>query len=383
MLNEIAFLMLTSLLFSIGFSYLGYPVLLGYISAGLFFSYSFFSHASQSLGFQLDFIGHLGMLMLLFTVGLEFDLVEFKKTWKKSLLIVAFQVILSLIFACLLKVFFDFSLHITCLIAFLISLSSTGVVIKLLEEMNEVASYKGNLIISILIMQDLAFVPMMMILKGFTENISIFGVLINLFLAVASLILLIWYLSKDYNKLFNPYKFFNLNDELKTLTAVVFCFALAAFSNFMGLSAAYGSFIGGLILGSFGNKVELVQLVFPLSNILVMIFFISIGFEVDLMFIYTNFLKLVVFSLFLLLVKILINYLSIKLAGFKVKRIFFISLMLSQASEFSFSFVTLFSKYGLLEVHQKQLLNSLVIISLTVGSFLPIILHIIDKKKIK
>lgn len=371
MLREMALLLTTSLFFAMGFAWLGQPYLLGYIATGVFLGPLLKSLGDSSL---IHAFGHLGMLMLLFTIGIEFDLVKFRKIWKKSVIIVLLQLILSAVCALILQAVFELSLEYSVLIAFLLTLSSTAVVVKLLEQMGEFGSANGSLIISILIVQDLAIVPMMLILRSFGSQFEMRHLLLELTVSVSFLVGLIVYLGKKSNRLLNPLKsIFNGNQETMTLASATFCFGFSALASVLGLSSAYGAFLAGLIIGSFGNKKEVLQFALPISSMLIMMFFISIGLQIDPDYILHNWFMLLIVVGALILAKIFMNYLILRSLRFSAKKSIFVSTMLSQASEFSFTFVAILVNSTLLDSDHRNMMNAVVVISLTFGSILPIV----------
>lgn len=388
MLKEAAFLLATNLAFAMGFGLLGLPYILGYIVTGMFLGPFIGMMAEGS--HVLFALGELGMLMLLFVVGIDFDLIKFRKIWKQACLAVMLQLLFGFVLSYgvffLVSYYFNikFSNGFKLLIAFILPLSSTGVVVKLLDEMGEFGTSNGTMILSVLIVQDLILVPMMLILRGLTTQISVFQVAGNVLLASSILIALIIYLGQPYTRLFNPLKLiFSGKQEILTLASMTLCFVLASLSSFLGLSHAYGAFIGGLIIGSFANNREILQFAQPISSMLVMLFFVSVGMQVDLHYFSKNWKLILLFFTIFLIAKVWMNYVIMRIMGFSKKRSVFITTMLSQASEFAFILIAILADRILSKDHA-NLLTALVIISLTIGTFLPILGQVwykIHKKK--
>lgn len=381
MIKEIAILLGTSLSFSLGFGFLGYPHLLGYIATGIALGPILIQLHQANLIIHL--MGEFGMLMLIFIIGIEFDLMHFKRNWKLAFKIFALQFFFSSLCGIWLQYFMQIPSNLAFLIICLIMLSSTAIVVRLLEEMNELKSEDGSLILSILIFQDLAVVPIMLILKAMGGESFEYIVGFKIILSIVFLTFLINYLgSSKKNMLLKPLRYvFNGNEETMFLGSIAFCFSFAALSEFLGLSHSYGPFIAGMLLGSLCNKKEILSFAKPIGSFLMMMFFIFIGSEIDIIF-FTKHLKLIIFlSTVLLLLKIFLNCLVLYLLNFSKKRSFFVALMISQASEFSFSFVAIVFANNVLSIEQKALANILIIISLTLGSILPILGEYLLKEK--
>lgn len=378
MLKEIALILSTSLLFSMGFAWLGQPYVLGYIATGMFLG-PLVKLINNST--MVGVLGHFGMLMLLFIVGMEFDLVKFRKIWKKAFFIVALQLFFSLIVAFIIRPIFGLCIEYALLIAFLLTLSSTAVVVTLLEEMKEMNSKNGSLVLSILIVQDLILIPMMLILRSFETQDSFGSIASNLIISIGLLVTLIIYLGQKSNKLLKPIKsMFQGSNEMMTLASVAFCFGCSAVATALGLSGAYGAFVGGLIIGSFGNKKDILQIALPISSILIMMFFISIGSQMDVEYIVANLPILALLSVGILFIKVLLNFVILRFFNSSIENSFVVAAMLSQASEFSFTLILLLAKPGILTASQSNMLNSLVIISLTLGTVFPVVVQSIYKK---
>ena len=372
MILETAFLLITSLAFALGFTWLKQPPLLGYIAAGILLGPSFVKLIQYSPA--LEFLGEMGVLMLLFVVGQELDLHHFKKIWKKAISCIFLQLLTSFIIAFSLQACFGFSNDFRTLLIFVRTLSSTAIAVKLLEEMGELNSQRGSLTVSILIAQDLSLIPMILILKGLGGESVKSLILIKLAISISCLFLLIKYLTKESNRILNPLKnIFQGSQETMTLAGVTVCFVFGAISGMLGLSHAYGSFLGGLILGSFGNKKEILQFLMPISSMLIMIFFLSVGSNLQVDYLMKNSFLLLSATFAVILGKTLINYTILRFLNCTKEDSIFIAMNLSQFSEFSFSLVAIFSQVAFLSLENKNFLNALIVLSLTFGSIWPII----------
>jgi CPA2 family monovalent cation:H+ antiporter-2 len=380
MVFEVAFLLMTSLFFALGFAWLGQPPLLGYIAAGIMLGPAFVKLIEYS--FFVQILGHMGMLMLLFIVGLELDVFEFKKIWKRALYCVFLQLVTSTPIACILKIIFGFNIQLTVLIIFLITFSSTAVAVKLLEEMKELNSSKGSLSVSILIAQDLVLIPVILILKGFSETNVANLIAVKLIVSAGFLFVLIKQLSKESNKIFNPLKsIFQGSQETMTLAGVSVCFCFAAISSVLGLSQAYGSFLAGLILGSFGNRNEIIQFAMPVSSMLIMMFFLSVGSSLKVDFLLLHWKSLLITSIMIIIGKTFMNYVILRIIGCAKEKSMFIATILSQLSEFSFTLIAILVQSNFVDFETQNFLNSLVVLSLTFGSIWPVIgKHLFGRK---
>ena len=223
------------------------------------------------------------------------------------------------------------------LLGFVVSLSSTAVAIKMLEEIGELRSETGRIVVGILIAQDLAVVPMLLLLNGMAAEGGLDWGTIPVFLAAIGLLAaLIWYLSRR-EKLSLPFSALaRRHREIVPLAAIGCCLALAAISDFLGLTAAFGAFIAGLAIGSTQERRHMIRATEPIQGVLAMVFFLSIGLLIDLAYIWDNFATVVVLLVLVLLVKSGVNVAILRLLGEPWPRAFVAGILLSQLGEFSF-----------------------------------------------
>ncbi len=160
-LTGIAVVVLAALLCGIGMERLRQPALVGYILAGVLLGPSALAVVESRE--QIDVLAELGVLMLLFIVGMELSLRSFGRIWRLALMVVTFQVSASVGVMLLMSMAFGWSLGLAVLLGFVIALSSTAVAIKILESIGELRTRAGRIAVGVLIAQDLAVVPMISI----------------------------------------------------------------------------------------------------------------------------------------------------------------------------------------------------------------------------
>ncbi|MBL0942293.1 MAG: cation:proton antiporter [Alphaproteobacteria bacterium] len=361
-LTEIALVALAALGCGVLLERFKQPAVLGYILAGVILGPSMLAMIESRE--QVTILAELGVLMLLFLVGMELDFQDFKKVWHISLLCTLLQ-----IFGCLLVMLgvgkiFHIPLELTVLLACAIALSSTAVAVKMLEGINELTTPTGQLTIGILIAQDLAVVPMMLILKDFNSGQLHVGIIIQSLLSIGILGVLIFYLSRR-ERIRLPFE--NVvkgHEDLLPLLSLAFCFCLAALSGLIGLSAAYGSFLAGLILGNTTAHDSLLQSTKPIQSILMMVFFLSIGLLMDLQYIWQHIWQVLLLLSFITVGKSLLNITVLHILGQPWSRSFLSGLILAQMGEFAFLLTSVGTKSGLIDADGQRLVISLAALSL-------------------
>ncbi len=292
---------------------------------------------------QVANLAELGIILLLFTIGLEFS---FKDLWKiRSIAIVGgvLQVALSFAFFCGLALLMGLPANESILMGFLFSLSSTAIVLKLLHERGEVDSPHGSIAMGILIFQDLMAIPMIMAIPflasipqlsstPFLSGEALVSLVISDLVIVLILIALAkWVIPRVMYEIAKT-----RNQELFLLVVILTCFGVAWMVTFTGVSLAIGALLAGLIISGSEFSHQAASIVLPFRDIFTSFFFISVGMLVDIRFLADNFW----FVLFLIAIAILGKALIATAAplalGYPLRTAVMAGLALAQVGEFSF-----------------------------------------------
>ncbi|HQS93861.1 MAG TPA: cation:proton antiporter [Alphaproteobacteria bacterium] len=375
-LTHIALVAVAALLGGIILTRLRQPAILGYVLAGVILGPSGLGFVKNIEG--IDLLAHLGILLLLFVIGLELDLQSFKKKWKISLIIVGLQIFISLFLIGGTAKIFGASTGLCILLGFIGALSSTAVAVKLLESANELHTPLGQSILGILIAQDLAFVPMILLVRGFGGGGFSSFAIVKVLISIGFLSFLIFFLQKKRNYKVPFASYIKQNNDMIPLSALAFCFALASLAGILGLSAAYGAFIAGLIMGSSHYQKTLVQATHSIQSILMMVFFLSIGLLLDLKFIYENLGLVLVLLVLVSLVKTILNIGILHFLKFSWRPAFLSGVIIAQLGEFSFLLAGVGGEIKLLDEKGTKYVVALTALSLI---FSPIWLHCIRRFK--
>ena len=365
-LGEIAIVAMAALLCGIGLTRIRQPAIVGYILAGVILGPSGFGLVANRETIAL--LAELGVLMLLFIIGMKLSLRAFKSVWRRALVVVVLQVALCLILTLALSRIFEWPMALACFLGFVISLSSTAVSIKMLEDIGELRTETGRIVVAVLIGQDLAIVPMLLLLDSLSggEGFSL-PTIASLAGAILFLIALVFLLSRR-SRIKLPLSNLTIeNLDIAPLAALTYCFALAALTAFMGLTAAYGAFIAGLFIGSTTARQKIIRVTEPIQAVLVMVFFLSIGLLIDLEFIWDNLLTVLVLLFLILIVKSAMNVGILRLVGESWPRAFLAGVLLSQIGEFSFVIASAGVTMNLVGMEGSRLIISVIALSLIVS----------------
>jgi len=345
------------------------PPVLGYILAGAILG-------PAGLGFTenrefIQLLAELGVLMLLFLIGMELSLRAVREVWRLALAVTALQIAAGLAAMAALGLALGWPLPLTLLLGFVVAVSSTAVAIKMLEELGELRSRTGQITIAILVVQDLAVVPMMLIVSSFGGGGGATGVEVSIkvALSVGFLALLVFYLLRR-ERLRLPFaRVVGRNQDLIPLAGLAFCFGAAAVSGLLGLSAAYGAFLAGLVIGNSTSRRVMIHHTGPIQAVLLMVFFLSIGLLLDFAYIWNNLGTVVLIVLFVAVIKTALNVVFIRVMGQPWPRAFLSGALLAQLGEFSFVLAALGLSAGAIDDASHRLIVAVTVLSLLASPF--------------
>jgi len=361
-ITNIALVILIALIFGLGMTRLKQPPILGYIIAGLILGPSGLAYVESRD--QVIILAEMGVLLLLFVIGIELNLRTFKKVWLVTSLATLFQIVICTGVTWAISYFLGWGSGLPVLLGFITAISSTAVAVKMLDTIGETNSEIGQISIGILIAQDFAIVPMILILRNYHADLSILGLFSKLLLAVGIIAGLIYYLSQKQRVRIGFLADVIRQKDLLPLVSLVFCFAAAALSGVIGLSAAYGAFLAGLTIGNTHERSAVLDTVKPIQSTLIMVFFLSIGILMDVGFIY---LHLGTFILLLLLItvgKTAINILILRFLQIPWSEAFLVGVVLAQIGEFAFLMASIGHEAKIIDEFGEKLILSLTALSL-------------------
>ncbi|MBQ9335042.1 MAG: cation:proton antiporter, partial [Alphaproteobacteria bacterium] len=338
------------------------PVMVGYILAGIMFGPSAFALISSQE--QIQFYSELGILLLLFVIGMELNIRSFLRMWKIPTLFTVIQVVLNVIIAIAISKLFSFPVYVSLLIAFIVSLSSTAAIVKVLEYVGELKTDVGHISIGILVAQDIAIVPMMLVIKKCGSFDT--SVIVDLLIAIGLVVLLIKYLGKK-EKIIISSKHFFPSTDLIPVVALAFCFASAAIVALFGLSEAYGAFLAGLFIGNTQERQNILNSIKPIQNVLLMSFFISVGLMFDLRFLVNYWFIILLVLSGITIWKIVFNTAVLKLFSIELAKATSIGIILAQLGEFSLILAGVAMQSKIIGEFGQKLIISVTALSLTMS----------------
>jgi CPA2 family monovalent cation:H+ antiporter-2 len=310
------------------------PPIVGYIFAGVILGPSGLQLVSDRE--QVTVLAELGVLMLLYFVGMELSLRSFRRMWRLAVLTTVAQIVVSTGAMLALMRFVDWPIEQAVLFGFVIALSSTAVAMRMLEDIGQLRTRAGRITVGVLIAQDLAVAPMLLIIGGMSGGAFSYWLIVKVVASIAILTGAILFLSRRRKINLFFASLLESKPDLAPLMALCLCFTFAAASGLGGLSPPFGAFIAGLIVGSSAQRHKVYEMAKPIESILMMAFFLSIGLLIDLPFLWDNIGVVVLLWLFITVFKTGLNTTVLHLLGERWPVAFLSSAVLAQIGEFSF-----------------------------------------------
>lgn len=339
------------------------PVIVGFIFTGIL-------AGPHVLGLvravhEVEILAEIGVILLLFTIGVEFSFANLLQIRQSVLVAGPIQVGATCLAGLALTWHFGWPWGEAIFAGFLLSLSSTAIVLKILQQRAEVDSPQGRTSLGILIFQDIIIVPMMLlvpVLSGVTENV---GASLLMMLGKAAVIILLVIISA---KWVVPHVLYHIaatrNRELFLIFIVLICAAVAWLTAQAGLSLALGAFLAGLIVSETEYSHQALGNILPFRDVFSSFFFISIGMLLDVGFLIKRPAIILLITLGALLMKTLLAGGATMVLGFPLRTAILVGLALCQVGEFSFILSKVGVSHGLLTGPGYQLFLDVTILTM-------------------
>lgn len=325
---------------------LKFQPIVGYILAGIVFG-SFIPNKVEVLR-----LAEIGTILLLFSVGVEFSLNRLSKFLKISVFGGIIQIFLVTVIGYLILGFVGFDRIQALILALGFCLSSTAVLVKILSERGEMETIQGGIMFGWSLVQDLAVIPMMIALP-ILAHLGSGG--LSLFLIPLSKAILVVLMVIVLGKLVAPYLLHLVaganSRELLLLSAVVLALGTAALTSFFGISAALGAFLAGVVISESQENHAVFAETRPLRDLFMAIFFVTLGFLVEMKVIFSFWGLILFLAVTVILVKALVIFIISTIFKTRGKTAVAVALGLSQVGEFAF---VLFVKAGSLNLISAQ-----------------------------
>ena len=345
------------------------PTVIGYILTGMVIGavFNIQVHGNETL----EHIAEFGVVFLMFTIGLEFS-VEHLKSMKKEVFVIGFlQVFVTgTVLAMLANLIFDVEFKSAIVVGAGLALSSTAIVLKMLNESGLIKSKFGRNSLGILIFQDIAVIPILLMITIFTNDdksllVLLTDTVINAVIALAILIFIGKFVLRYLFKAVS-----NTNSKEIYMGSILLTVIGASYiAHYFGFSYSLGGFIAGMMIADTIYKYQVEADLIPFRDLLLGVFFVSIGLQIDLNIVMSNILPVILLCIAAMIIKTIciftiLFFISGKRAALKT------AITLSQIGEFSLVVFSLLLASNMMDPISVQVLMVVIVLTMILTPFL-------------
>jgi len=359
---EITLVCLAAAVLGIAMMRLRQPAMVGYILAGFLLGPSVLNLIDHRDAVNL--LAQLGVILLVFFIGMELSLRSFRTVWRIALAATAMQIVLSVAAMVGARWLSGDALVGGLALGFCIVITNTAVSIRMLEDVGELRSDTGRVAVGLLIAQELAIVPMLLLLGGLSGGqVPGWGTLLHILGALAALAAVIAFLSRRKRLRLPVLERLAQDRGLLTLLGLSIAFLFAVGAELAGLSSAFGAFLAGLIIGNSAHRGDFVQTTEPVKDILLMVFFLSIGLLIDYDFLRANLGELLLLLGLTLLLKTVGNVFTLRVLRVPWERALICGTVLVPIGTFAFVLGNAALSAGVIDAEEYHYLVALIALS--------------------
>lgn len=364
----------------LGFLRLRQPPLVGFILAGVALGPTGFGFIADSANVTL--LAEMGVIVLLFFIGMELSIRAFILSLRQALLVAGGQIGVSVGVALLIAAISGKPLAEGLILGFVVALSSTVVAMKMLDDRGALRSETGRIAVGVLIAQDIAVVPMLILVTSLggadSGEIGVLQIAVKMLLAIGLLGGLLWWLGRR-GKLRLPFsEAIQDKVEILALGALAVCFSAAALSGVAGMSPAYGAFLAGIVIGNSTLRSRVIPVIEPIQSVLLVAFFLSIGLLIDLTFMAEHLFLVLSLAIVVIAAKTVLNIALLRRTGSPPQVALVAGLSMSQIGEFSFVLAAAGLSAGALDLDAYRIAIAVTALSLLVSPLWVSIMHRLD-----
>jgi len=344
----------------------GIPTVIGYVVTGIAVTYFFHLHEHFD---SLSHVAEFGIVFLMFTIGLEFSVKDLAAMKREVLLFGGLQLIITAIAAGAVAHALGVSPKGAIIIGLAIALSSTAVVLKSLNEKGEMHTPYGKKSVGILLFQDMAVIPILLMISIFASEKSDLVTMLEVIAADALMVLAILYLIGRY--LLNPLlQWVTQTDSSEIFVATILFLVIgsAELAHLFGFTYSLGAFIAGMLLAETTFKYQIESELIPFRDLLMGLFFVTVGMQINLNYVTSHLGMIVLAATGIMLAKFVIIFAFLRFFS-GIRTALKTALALGQIGEFAFAVFTLAMADGLLPSETVQLLFGATVISMIVSAF--------------
>jgi len=344
------------------------PTIIGYIITGFAIAYMYDLGRNNE---SLTHVAEFGIVFLMFTIGLEFSLKHLLSMKKDVFLNGFFQVALvGGIISISAEYLFGLDKKSAIIIGYALALSSTAIVLKILNDSGAIHTVHGRKVLGILLFQDIAVIPILLMINIFSnENSSLFELLMETMISAVIILGLMYLIGKYLLNRFLSLVVWADTEEIFIAAVLMLVIGASFLAHLLGFSYSLGAFLAGMMMAETQYKHQIEADLVPFRDILLGLFFITVGMQIDIVLI-TQHTLLIIGLLFVLMgIKIGVVY-TIFVFNLGSRVSLKTALALAQGGEFSLAVLALASSSSLLEPLIAQVLIVTVVLSMVLTPFI-------------
>ncbi|MDD2789512.1 MAG: cation:proton antiporter [Sulfurimonas sp.] len=350
----------------------GLPTIIGYIFTGTIIAYLFGLHNAVD-NHELKEIAEFGIVFLMFTIGLEFSIKHLRDMKYEVFVVGSLQILLTIaVVMSICYYFLEIERHAALVFSMAVAMSSTAIILKTFNETGEINKRYGRNALGILIMQDMAVIPVLIIIGVMsTPEGSLSGVAFGVLIGIVILLVALYVIGKY---LLEP--FFNQIVKTKSnelfIGSILFLAIAASYgANLLGFSYSLGAFVAGMLIAETKYKHQAEADLIPFRDILLGIFFITVGMQIrfDIIYEYLHYVLLLLASI--MFIKFTIIYFLVRISKLNNKRTTLkTAFSLIQIGEFALVILELARANSIIEASYTQVMIVTIVISMILTPFI-------------
>jgi monovalent cation:H+ antiporter-2, CPA2 family len=368
-LKELVIVLAATIAIVIVFEKLRLPSIVGFLLAGVIMG-------PQALAIiqsadVVEILAEIGVVLLLFTIGIEFSLDHILSAPRRILLTGLLQIGLTVVVVVAVALLFGVTVPVGIFYGFLVALSSTAIVLRLYKDRGEIHSIHGRIASSILLLQDLCIIPMMLLVPVLarTGEGELVNILIAMSKAIVALVAIVWTARKLLPRLLHQVALIK-NHEIFVLFVVLISLGIAWLTSEVGLSLALGALVAGLVVSESEQSHQIVADVMPLRDCFSGIFFMSIGMLLNLDLLAQDLTIALAELILMVAIKSLVIFAIVWRLYGSLRLAVLLALALAQIGEFSFILAKAGVDHKLISVSDSQVFLAASILSMIATPFL-------------
>ncbi len=343
------------------------PLMIAYIVAGILAGPLFLNiiHGEQA---SFHAFSELGVVLLLFLVGLSLDFQYIRKVGRVVLFAGVGQVLFTAAIGLAILLSLGFAFFDGLYLSIAITFSSTIIILKLLADKQELDSVYGRFTVGLLLVQDVIAIVIMILLKTFSGGVGAGDVVLTLIVKAAALVTIVYVLSRVLiPKILSRVA---SSSEFLFLFTIAWCFGIASAVYWLGFSLEIGAVIAGISLGSSPYSLEISSKLKPLRDFFIVLFFIILGSEMSLSDVSGVVVPAGVLAVFILIGNPIILYILFRLMRFTRRNSVMIGLTAAQVSEFGFILLFTGQSAGLIEQQSVTIFTLVALVTIFISSYI-------------